>query len=547
MESITVTQLSSLEKVFPDDDVKGGGYREASALRGELFSYQIVLKKGGWGLKEFSCRLESSLPGLVRMYRVETVPCGLAAYPAEDRRDGDYLSYRGGLFPDLLRPFEGKLTLSAFQNTVLWIDAIVSPDCPAGAYPLRFIVEGTDAEIQFTLRVVPASLPGQRLLFTQWFHVDCLADQYRVPVYSEEHWKLIEAYLREAAAHGMNTVLTPALTPPLDTAVGRERPCVQLVEIEKAGGTYRFNFSRLSRFVELARSCGITHFEIAHLFTQWGAAFAPNIYVTENGERRRAFGWDTPADSSEYAAFLKQFLPALIGFFERAGLRDKLLFHISDEPGEQHLETYRKNVELVRSLIGDLPVIDALSSLDFYDSGLVRHPVVATDHIDPFLEREVPGLWAYYCCSQGRDVGNRFLAMPSPRNRVLGLQLYKFHIAGFLHWGYNFWYSQESREKIDPFRVTDGGGAFPGGDPFSVYPGENGAPLPSLRLKVFFHGLQDLRALELLESLAGREAVERCVPGFSSITFSQYSRDPPYLLGVRERVNQEIKLLNERE
>ena len=37
---------------------------------------------------------------------------------------------------------------------------------------------------------------------------------------------------------------------------------------------------------------------------------------------------------------------------------------------------------------------------------------------------------------------NRFIAMPSGRNRVGGFLLYKYGINGFLHWGFNFYYSQ---------------------------------------------------------------------------------------------------------
>src|SRR5690606_38890715 len=100
-------------------------------------------------------------------------------------------------------------------------------------------------------------------------------------------------------------------------------------------------------------------------------------------------------------------------------------------------------------------------------------------------------------------VSNRFFSLPSVRNRIIGVQLYKFGIQGFLHWGFNFWYSQYSVKAIDPFRVTDAGGAFPSGDAFVVYPGPEG-PLDSIRWEVFREALQDMRALELLEQLAGK-------------------------------------------
>jgi hypothetical protein len=132
--------------------------------------------------------------------------------------------------------------------------------------------------------------------------------------------------------------------------------------------------------------------------------------------------------------------------------------------------------------------------------------------------------------------------MPSARNRILGMQLYKFNIQGFLHWGYNFWYSQYSRKPINPYQVTDADKAFPSGDAYLVYPGEQG-PIESLRLKVLYDALQDLRSLQLLEMMMGRKQVlELLEEGLDSeINFSQYPRNPEWLLAKREQINQAIK------
>src|SRR5690606_12091277 len=134
-------------------------------------------------------------------------------------------------------------------------------------------------------------------------------------------------------------------------------------------------------------------------------------------------------------------------------------------------------------------------------------PVVASNHIQPFIDHQVPGLWTYYCCSQNVDVSNRFMAMPSARNRVIATQLFKYDIEGFLHWGYNFYNSQFSKEPIDPYKITDAKKGFPSGDPFLVYPGKKGEAYPSIRLKVFYQALQDLRAFQWLAELEGKEEV----------------------------------------
>lgn len=514
-------------------------YGKGSCLQGESFAWQLALKWEGWGTKPLRLQVDSPLKEHVELFRVGSVPCELPAYPG--RHDSDYLSVKPGLFPDPLFPLEEGLEINGFTQTVVWVEAAIPEGCKAGEYPVTVRVEGDgeSAESTFTLEVIGAALPAQKLRYTQWVHGDCLAQWYRVPVYSHEYWQLLKRYLQAAAEEGMNMVLTPVLTPALDTEVGGERLCTQLLRIRESKGTYTFDFAELAHFIRIAQEAGIEYFEISHLFTQWGAGFAPAVYVTENGAQVRRFGWDTPADSKGYKDFLAQMLPALTAYLKRAGLEGRVIFHISDEPGDEHLEAYKAAREAVLPYLDGFPVYDALSDPAFYDRKLVGHPIAATDHIEGFLQRQVPGLWAYNCCSQNVDVGNRFLAMPSYRNRILGWQLYKYKCEGFLHWGYNFWNSQYSRSRIDPYTVTDAGRAFPGGDPFSVYPGPEG-PVKSLRMKVFHHALQDLRALELLESMAGEEAV-KALPGYDSLTFTTYPRSPGSLLAWRESVNAEIK------
>ena len=132
------------------------------------------------------------------------------------------------------------------------------------------------------------------------------------------------------------------------------------------------------------------------------------------------------------------------------------------------------------------------------------------------------------------------MALPSYRNRVMGLQLYKFDMKGFLQWGYNFYYGKLSTHPINPYLVNDTDGAFPAGDSFSVYPGPKGA-WPSLRIKVFLEAIQDRRALKLLESYIGKDEVVKMIDAEGEIDFFNYPSDSQYLLRLRELVNQKIK------
>ena len=144
-----------------------------------------------------------------------------------------------------------------------------------------------------------------------------------------------------------------------------------------------------------------------------------------------------------------------------------------------------------------------------------------------FWKEEWKVLWTYYCTGQWKEVSNRFMAMPSARTRILGVQLYLYKISGFLHWGFNFYNSQYSIKHINPYAVTDAGEAFPSGDAFLVYPGEGGVPEESIRLMLMQQVMQDVRAFELLESLVGRERVcEIIAEGTDEpITFKRYPKE----------------------
>lgn len=371
-----------------------------------------------------------------------------------------------------------------------------------------------------------------------------LATYYKTDVFSERHWELIDHYVRVYVRNGANMILTPLFTPPLDTAPGLERPTVQLVRVEMVEeGSYRFDFGLLERWIALCLRHGIRCFEFSHLFTQWGAQHAPKVMAYTGRAEKKIFGWETDAAGEAYKSFLSQLLPELVAFIHAHGIQDRCYFHLSDEPKLEHLTAYESASTLLRKHLGGLPIVDALSAPDFYASGLVHTPIPPTDHAEHFLPIVEGERWTYYCCDQYKQVSNRFFCMPSARNRIIGMQLYKYAINGFLHWGYNFWYSQFSRKEVDPFKSTDADYGFPAGDAFLLYPGADGHPLAFIRLEVLREGFQDLRALCLLESLAGRDtAIAILEAGLETpLTFATYPRDEGWIVQCRQRINAAIK------
>lgn len=532
---LEIRLLSSLEKVF-FDDAPNESPLSLNAFQDETVSFQLAFRDPDvW--QEVTIQVESDAS--VSLRQIHHVPVRRANQP-----EADPDTLRGGasgLYPDLLTDIHPHALKISPNWTTVWVDA-VSQD--AGSYPITLRLlssESVLAERMILLEVLPATLPPQQLLLTRWFYCDSLAQYYDVKVFSEEHWAIIEKFLRNATQHGMNMLLTPIHTPPLDTAVGHERLTTQLVDITVNDGTYYFNTDKLRRWIHLARNCGISQFEMAHLYTQWGAHHAPKIIATVDGVEKRIFGWETNAVCTDYRKFLEGYIPAIRQVLREEGVEDCSYWHVSDEPYAADMEAYIAARYQIDDLLDGCIVMDALSNFEFYRQGIVTHPVVATNHVQPFIAASSDHLWVYYCCSQYKKVANMFIAMPSCRNRILGFQLFRHKVEGFLHWGYNFYNCMYSWYQINPYLTTDADCGVPAGDPFLVYPGKDGQPLASIRQIVFDHALNDLRACELLASRKGRAYVEALLDeAFDGYLSFESQADAEMILAVRKRINQEI-------
>ena len=531
---LKIKQLSSLVKVFSDEEPKAKSFDRLSMFRNERASVQVAM------LSDVDCEvsieIKSAIADKVKTYYVEEIYSSL---PVGKNQDDYTLRREAGYFPDLLRPLDGKIRFVGGKWQSLWIEVFSSENLPVGEQSVEVVIktENDEQKVKFIFDVIDASLPKQKLIYTNWLHTDCIATRYGVEVFSEEYWRLVEKYLKTACEYGMNMALTPLFTPPLDTQIGKERPTVQLVGVEYANDEYKFDFSLLDRWIDTCQRAGIEYFEMSHLFTQWGAKKCPKIVAKVGGVEKKIFGWNTRGAGKKYRRFLSALAPKLKEYLKNKGIADRTYFHVSDEPFKMVLRTYSKASQIVKELFGEFAIIDAASNYDFYQKGLLQLPIPATNHIKPFIGN-VPELWTYYCGAQDVGVSNRFFSMPSQRTRAIGYQLYKYDVKGFLHWGFNFWYKRLSKGPIDPFKETAAGKAFPSGDSFVVYPGEDGAPLLSLRLKVFFDGLQDMRALQLAESLVGKEKVlEVLEDGIEPIAFDKFPHSDEWQLEVREKIN----------
>ncbi|MBQ8685960.1 MAG: DUF4091 domain-containing protein [Clostridia bacterium] len=542
-ELIKCKIVSSLEKVLPMVEPK---LEESygSMLLNERYNFQIayycsVTPRGKHGSRLV---MRGGLAEYMTVRIEELAPSSVVNNPADDY----YVMNEVGLLPDPLVPVrEVGIPMPYGQWRALWVSVSLPETVKAGVYETElelFSLEGESmAKLRYTVEVIGAKLPKTDLKLTNWMHYDCIAQTHGVRLFSEEFYAVFANYLKDYTECGFNMLLTPLFTPPLDTAIGAERMTAQLVKVIQKGEEYEFDFTELKKFLAFALANGIEYVEFSHLFTQWGGKFCPKIVAEVDGEEKRVFGWDTDATDARYQAFLNAFFYALGKVVDEMGIRERCYFHLSDEPSEVMIPNYAKCREMVKKYIGDMPIMDALSHYEFYEQGLVDIPVTGLKAYEKFAVHNLENLFVYNCCGPTDEYySNRFLNFPSQRVRVLGFQMYKTAVQGYLHWGFNFYNSVLSKIRVNPYSSTDCYGAFPSGDGFLVYPSDTGV-YKSVRAEATNEGFQDYRALKLLESYIGRERVVKLLDEWGLDGYTVYPRDAVAHKAFREKINALIK------
>lgn len=555
--------VSSQLKLIPsmaDAEIADFEISRASAMRNDPFSFQILYRLNPEEIYPHPLSIDISTDGLpAAEWRVDFVPVTCAANEYKER---GYVSNNPGMFPDILMPrpispeivnkggmnyekdVENLLNSTCETYQTVWVT--LNPDSEllnAGNYSIGVkLINLSDLSILGTVsldfEIIDAILPEQSEYYTNWFHIDSLCKAHEVEPYSDRFYDIFRSYIKNAVRHRMNTLLLPAFTPMLDTPRDCERMNVQLVDIKRSADGWEFGFERLRRFIREADACGIRTFEHCHLFSQWGAEHAPNIYDTDG---KLLFGWKTDAASDEYRDFIRSYLTAFLDFAKGEGLTsDRLIFHISDEPTEKQLEGYKRAFDVVSDLLSEYNMIDALSEVSFWKTGLVKQPVAYIHNADSFYA-ECPSFWLYYTCGiYERNSARRLISNTAARTRVLGLQMYRYKAKGFLHWGYNYYFDRMSEGFFDPKSNPCGYKQLPGSS-YLAYPMRS-TVVPSMREKHMCEAFDDLRAVKLLESLIGREAtLDFCEERLGEKINSTLIPEKNALFTLREEINRRIK------
>ena len=496
-EEVSCWLESSLNRVFPQSTSRRSAPLDLLAARNSRVSFQVCFRNNTTDIKNVACSIEGldelkpviRFVGMVPMYRFT---------PQTDPEELDGIGHYPGLAPDPLLP-ETTAVADPFASRSFWITLNIPAAIQPGKHTLKVILswdgEKKNAELPLDITIAPLVVrPREGFHVIHWWRGEATWNYYKTEMFDDRWWQLTKAQLVDLLDHGTDVVYVPVL---FDIKPVFKRPCQLLTVDEPSPGTYMFDWSRVEKFMAMCKEIGYKKFEWSHLWVYWGVKNPVRVYKKIGDEYVMLWQPDISGFSDTFINFLKQFLPEFHQFLLKQEVLQDSYFHLSDEPGDNDIENYRKAQEILNDLAPWMhPIMDALSNINYGRQGLVDIPIPLLPEAKAYLEEKIPH-WVYFCTVPRGKYLNRFFDTPLSKLRMAGWLFYHLKAEGFLHWGYNYWNKLESEEVLDPFAHGDAGlyPDIPYGDPFVVYPGADG-PISSIRREVFAESLQDYAILQ---------------------------------------------------
>ena len=134
-QKIETRCVSSLAKVFADEEIVDPIFNKASALLNETYSFQVAYKVKEKEFESLKVIIESDLKDIVNSRAVGLVP---SEFPIYDDHDEHILRSTPGLYPDPLYPLDkNKLSVVYNQWHSVWISVHLNADVSSGYIPLK--------------------------------------------------------------------------------------------------------------------------------------------------------------------------------------------------------------------------------------------------------------------------------------------------------------------------------------------------------------------------------------------------------------------------
>jgi hypothetical protein len=356
-----------------------------------------------------------------------------------------------------------------------------------------------------------------------WQHCTSIARYYRVPLWSEAHFQLIDRIYASLAQLGQKAVTVIASEIPWSgQRCYRDRGYPSylfehaVVDIERGqDGRLQVDFTKLDRLLALAAKHGIDkEIEIFGLLNIWvdeEFGFGKVAPDAPDAIRMRCFDRRTGVVTylSE-ADELRAVIGALHDHLAEKGLLDRVRI-IADEPRD--LDRFNARLAFVRAAAPGFRFKVAINHFEFMERApsevVDAVPVLPLACRDPDLTSALAErlhkqggrmLW-YVCCWP--PIPNTFLHSPLVEGQLHGWLTFRLELDGFLRWAFCLW-PRDPWERVS-WRAPD----WSAGDLYFVLPGHDGSPVETLRYEAMRMAAQDYELLRLAERMLPTDEATR--------------------------------------
>lgn len=405
-----------------------------------------------------------------------------------------------------------------------------------------FKSEGSDDEeliFQKTLKLEVSSIeiPEKNIFYLDlWQHLSSLARVYDVEYYSDEHFRIIENFMKPLADAGQK--VCDLIVSDYSWA-GQE--CFKIYDNQSSlyeynlikpyikNGKLKLDFSALDSFIEICQNLGMCEeINLFGIIGNWNRGnfsviledFDEPIKVRVNNLDSSKFTFIRT--KKMYEEYVRQIFVHLV---------EKDLWNITRVMADQprNVGEVSEGEDLLRKIRDDVKIKYAIMHGDFfenYDQDTENFSII----LNEYIRVQNGGLkmsdtsnfqnMTWYVCWTPFNL-NQFIKSSLIESRLVGYMTYLFDMKGFLRWNYCL-YPDSNDYRYRPDRWACG-------DMFFVYPGKSGVPELSLRFKQLSYGNMDYSFLRYCESKLGRCTVLELVKEFTGeiadLSYNEQTRE----------------------
>ncbi len=473
-----VDVASALRKVAPEADFAARTSARAamSLARNEHEAVQVVVESPWRDVTVDRVELSA-----LRSSGGATIPAGALSWRrvafVETAFTPPYPVPRVGLYPDPLMP-PGPFTVERLGRVPVWVSVRTAADTPAGVYrgTIRIVPKGLKpAAVPLTVTVWDFALPDETHLRTlTWLGTGVIRAFYGLKWSAEDNRKHAETIHRY-----QDILLAHRLGPGGEVAA----------HVRKDRKTGRYDFSRVDASLERLLGKGMNAFIMGT---------APNLKRAGKTEY-------TPAFIAEFTERLKAYGDHL----REKGWIDRAYVYTYDEAPRSAWPEVRKISKAIRAVAPELRILQCLNqpegvkalagAIDVFDVYVTQYHRSGVAQ----LQRRGTEAWLAVCCYP-MDRPNLFIEYPLLDARIIPMFCWKYGARGFEYWSPNSWGPNWRKKPPHQWPAAAWNPNTFGrynGDGYLLYPGPDGVPYPSIRLKALRDGFEDHEAMWLLGRL----------------------------------------------